>query len=145
MTELSRRRFLQGAAGGGAAVAAGALGVAALKDDAEASSDGLVEWRGVRQAGIVTPRTDYGFVAAYDVVDDDLPRLLRDLTARIDELTQGWPDRLDDIDNAVAAALGHGRAGLRQARRWPPDDHARPRRVTVRPPLRRWATSARPR
>ena len=111
VTELSRRRFLQGAAGGGAAVAAGALGVAALKDDAEASSDGLVEWRGVRQAGIVTPRTDYGFVAAYDVVDDNLPRLLRDLTARIDELTQGWPDRLDDIDNSSLPPSDTGELG----------------------------------
>ena len=111
MTDLSRRRFLQGAAGGGAAVAAGAIGVPALKGEAAASTGGLVDWKGVRQAGIVTPRTDYGFVAAYDVVDEDLPKLLRDLTARIEELTQGWPDRLDRIENEALPPSDTGELG----------------------------------
>lgn len=109
MIPTSRRRFLQGAAGGGAAVAVGALGVPALKGEARA--DGLVNWKGIRQAGIVTPRTDYGFVAAYDVVDDDLPGLLRDLTGRIEELTQGWPDRLDPIANASLPPSDTGELG----------------------------------
>ena len=71
----------------------------------------LVDWRGARQAGVVTPRTDYGFVAAYDVVDDDLPRLLRDITARIEELTQGWPDRLDDVAQASLPPSDTGELG----------------------------------
>ena len=40
----------------------------------------LLPWEGPRQAGIVTERTPYGMVAAFDVVTDDLPRLFRDLT-----------------------------------------------------------------
>ena len=107
----TRRRFLQGAAGGGAAVAAGGIGVPALRGSAQASSDGLVEWNGRRQAGIVTPRTDYGFVAEYDVVADDVPRLLRDLSGRIGELTQGWPDRLDPIGNASLPPSDTGELG----------------------------------
>jgi deferrochelatase/peroxidase EfeB len=113
VAELSRRRLLLGAAGGSAAVAAGALGVSQLGDDdeARASADGLVEWKGPRQAGITTPRTDYGFVAAFDVVTDDLPALLQDLTARIAELTQGYPDRLDPIENASLPPSDTGELG----------------------------------
>ena len=92
-------------------MAAGAIAVPALKGEAEASTGGLVDWRGVRQAGIVTPRTDYGFVAAYDVVDDDLPRLLLDLTGRIRELTQGWPDRLDPVGNESLPPSDTGELG----------------------------------
>ncbi len=40
-------------------------------------------------------------VAAFDVVTDDLETLFQDLTARIAELTQGHPDRLDPISNAA--------------------------------------------
>ena len=104
-------------------MAAGAIGVPALKsDDAEATAGRPARLEGPHaRPGIVTPRTDYGFVAAYDVVDDDLPKLLRDLTGRIEELTQGWPDRLDTSSNDRAAAVGHRRAGLRQAQRRPAD------------------------
>jgi deferrochelatase/peroxidase EfeB len=108
VTPVSRRRFLQGTAAGGAAVAAGAAGlqVARGSDDVE-----LLPWRGPRQAGIVTPRTEYGVVAAFDVIDDDLPGLLRDLTGRIGELTQGWPDRLDPIENASLPPSDTGELG----------------------------------
>ena len=112
MAEVSRRRLLIGAAGGGAAVAAGAIGVAKLGDGDEAqASEGLVEWRGPRQAGITTPRTDYGFVAAFDVVTDDLPELFQDLTARIAELTQGYPDRIDPIGNEALPPSDTGELG----------------------------------
>jgi deferrochelatase/peroxidase EfeB len=111
---LSRRGFIGGAAVGGAAVAAGALVGSQEGGDGDANASGLVPWRGPRQAGIVTPRTAYGTVAAFDVVDDDLPGLLRDLSARIAELTQGWPDRLDPIDDerlppSDTGELGYGR------------------------------------
>jgi deferrochelatase/peroxidase EfeB len=107
---LSRRRFLQGAAGGGAAVAAGTIGVPALTgEDAEAKQ--LLPWKGPRQAGIVSARTAYGMVAAFDVVDDDLPQLLKDLTGRIAELTQGYPDRLDQLSNRALPPSDTGELG----------------------------------
>ena len=80
-------------------------------DDEAAAQEGLLEWRGSHQAGIVTPRTAYGVVAAFDVVDDDLPALLQDLTLRIGELTQGWPDRLDPIENADLPPSDTGELG----------------------------------
>lgn len=108
---VSRRRFFQGTAVGGAAVAAGAIGVLAGADESEAEEPQLVAWDGPRQAGIVTPRTAYGMVAAFEIVDDDLPRLFGDLTARIAELTQGWPDRLDPIDNPALPPSDTGELG----------------------------------
>ena len=113
MSGVSRRRFVQGAAGG-AAVAAGAFGASRLVDgdDAGASESELVPWSGPRQAGIVTPRTSYGMVAAYDVVTDDLEGLFGDLTERIAELTQGRPDRLDPISNAALPPSDTGELGF---------------------------------
>lgn len=113
MTELSRRRLLQGAAGGGAAVAAGTLGIARLTGGSEAqgAENGLVSWRGAHQAGIVSTRTEYAMAAAFEVVDDDLPGLLRDLSARISELTRGYPDRMDPLDNAALPPSDTGELG----------------------------------
>lgn len=108
---VSRRRFFQGTAVGGAAVAAGAAGVLVGADETDANETELVPWNGPRQAGIVTERTAYGMVAAFDVVDDDLPQLFQDLTARIAELTQGWPDRLDPIDNEALPPSDTGELG----------------------------------
>jgi deferrochelatase/peroxidase EfeB len=110
---VSRRRFFQGTAAGGAAVAAGAIGVPALaRGDDGGDDEQLVAWQGPRQAGIVTPRTAYGMVASFDVVSDDLPALFGDLTARIAELTQGWPDRLDDIDDPNLPPSDTGELGF---------------------------------
>jgi deferrochelatase/peroxidase EfeB len=110
---VSRRRFFQGTAAGGAVVAAGAIGVPALAREHDDDDDEqLVAWDGPRQAGIVTPRTAYGMVAAFDVVTDDLPQLFGDLTARIAELTQGWPDRLDDIENPELPPSDTGELGF---------------------------------
>jgi len=112
MTELSRRRLLQGAAGGGAAVAAGTLGLPRLSGSDEAQAgDGLVPWRGPHQAGIVSARTEYAMAAAFEVVDDDLPELLRDITGRVAELTRGYPDRLDPLDNAALPPSDTGELG----------------------------------
>ena len=112
MTELSRRRLLQGAAGGGAAVAAGTLGLPRLTGSDEARADeGLVPWRGAHQAGIVSTRTEYAMAAAFEVVDDDLPGLLRDITGRVSELTRGYPDRLDPLDNAALPPSDTGELG----------------------------------
>jgi deferrochelatase/peroxidase EfeB len=51
-------------------------------------------------------------VAAFTVVSDDLPELFRDLTARIAELTQGHPDRLDPISNASLPPSDTGELGF---------------------------------
>jgi deferrochelatase/peroxidase EfeB len=111
MSGVSRRRFVQGAAGG-AAVAAGAFGAARLLDGEDAGAAELVPWAGPRQAGIVTPRTPYGMVAAYDVVTDDLEGLFGDLTGRVAELTQGRPDRLDPIANESLPPSDTGELGF---------------------------------
>jgi deferrochelatase/peroxidase EfeB len=108
---VSRRRFFQGTAVGGAVVAAGAAGVLVGADESGADEPSLVPWDGPRQAGIVTPRTAYGMVAAFDVVDDDLVSLFQDLTGRVAELTQGWPDRLDPISNAALPPSDTGELG----------------------------------
>ena len=111
MSGVSRRRFVQGAAGG-AAVAAGAFGASRCSTATTRDASELVPWAGPRQAGIVTPRTPYGMVAAYDVVTDDLPGLFGDLTDRIAELTQGRPDRLDPISNAALPPSDTGELGF---------------------------------
>ena len=59
----------------------------------------------------MTERTPYGMIAAFDVVTDDLALLMRDLTARVAELTQGWPDRLDDLTNAALPPSDTGELG----------------------------------
>ena len=93
-------------------MAAGAFGVSRLTDADEARGQGgLLSWKGPRQAGIVTERTPYGMIAAFDVVTDDLALLMRDLTARVAELTQGWPDRLDDLTNAALPPSDTGELG----------------------------------
>lgn len=98
----NRRRLLFGlGAGVGGALAAG-LARADEADpqrfvtDAPASDTMLerVDWRGIHQAGIVTPRPATGVIAAFDVLArtrEDLERLFRTLTARIAFLTQGGP------------------------------------------------------
>jgi len=112
VTEVSRRGLLQGAVGGGAAVAAGTLGLPRLTGDGDARvEEGLVDWRGSHQAGIVSARTEYAMVAAFEVVDDDLPGLLRDITGRVAELTRGYPDRLDPLDNAALPPSDTGELG----------------------------------
>lgn len=112
MTEVSRRGLLQGAVGGGAAVAAGTLGLPRLTGDGDArAGEGLVDWRGAHQAGIVSARTEYAMIAAFEVVDDDLPGLLRDITGRVAELARGYPDRLDPLDNAALPPSDTGELG----------------------------------
>ena len=66
------------------------------------------------------------------MVDDDLPGLLRDLTGRIAELTQGYPDRLDPITNEALPPSDTGELGYDKPRRRPADDHRRLRRFAVR-------------
>ncbi|HEU0023949.1 MAG TPA: Dyp-type peroxidase, partial [Thermoleophilaceae bacterium] len=108
MSVVSRRGLIAG----GAVAAAGAVGATRLLDGDDEARAELLPWQGPRQAGIVTPRTPYGLVAAFDVVTDDLPELFRDLTGRIAELTQGHPDRLDPIANASLPPSDTGELGF---------------------------------
>jgi len=112
VTAVSRRGFLTGGAAAGAGLAAGGLAWGPWGGDAQAG-DGLVEWTGRHQAGITSARTPYAIAAALDVLEGtDLPLLLRDLTGRIAELTQGWPDRLDPAGNAALPPSDTGELGL---------------------------------
>ncbi|WP_245906136.1 iron uptake transporter deferrochelatase/peroxidase subunit [Mycolicibacterium palauense] len=95
-TGFSRRRLL-GAAGVGAAVA-GAAGAGVMAGRASAASSvhteltGPVEFRGVHQAGIVTPAQDRMHFATFDVITDDraeLVQLLREWTHMAERMTQG--------------------------------------------------------
>jgi deferrochelatase/peroxidase EfeB len=97
-----RRRLLLGLGAGVGGVLASGLARAGTADTqhfvADAPSDDAtgerVDWLGVHQAGIVTPRPVTGMIAAFDVLartPDDLARLFRTLTDRIAFLTQGGP------------------------------------------------------
>ena len=84
----------------------------------------------------MTERTPYGMIAAFDVVTDDLALLMRDLTARVAELTQGWPDRLDDLTNAALPPSDTGELGYDRRDDGRLTHHDRLRRRAVRRPLR---------
>lgn len=116
MTRLSRRRFLQGAAAGG--VATGVAGAFAWRpwEPGDDTPDGLLDHRGQRQAGIVSPRTAYAIVAAFDVVTPDLRGVLRDVSGRVAELTAGYPDRLDPLENADLPPSDTGELGYDRRR-----------------------------
>ncbi len=108
-----RRRVLMGlgASGGALAALAGGL-VPASATETEPSDGGnvtaapvssrqdqRVPFHGLHQAGVVTPRPEFGMIATFDVIADrpaDLVRLFRTLNERIALLTQGWtPPPLD--------------------------------------------------
>lgn len=108
-----RRRLLMGlgASGGALAALAGGLvpAVAAEAGPTEAGNvtdapitgghDDRVPYHGVHQAGIVTPRPEFGMIATFDVIASepaDLVRLFQTLNERLLLVTQGWtPPKLD--------------------------------------------------
>jgi deferrochelatase/peroxidase EfeB len=51
-------------------------------------------------------------VAAFDVVTDVLEELFQDLTARVAEISQGHPDRMDPLDNAALPPSDTGELGV---------------------------------
>ena len=93
------RRWLLGAAGVGAVVAGAGIGVAVARDadtqtvDGDADDPaGSVPFRGVHQAGIVTPTQDRLHFASFDVITDDrdeLIDLLQRWTSAAERMTQG--------------------------------------------------------
>jgi deferrochelatase/peroxidase EfeB len=92
---VSRRRFLQVAAGGAVAGAGGATATAALLHDGGSESPGpaRVPFHGRHQAGIVTPAQDRLHFAAFDVLEGasraDLIDLLRSWTAAAAAMAAG--------------------------------------------------------
>ncbi|HPX35602.1 MAG TPA: iron uptake transporter deferrochelatase/peroxidase subunit [Mycobacterium sp.] len=87
------RRTLLGAAGVGAAAAgAGALAGRASAAATPAGLDRPVAFRGVRQAGIITPAQDRMHFCAFDVTTDsksDVVTMLREWTAMAERMTAG--------------------------------------------------------
>lgn len=92
---FSRRRLL-GAAGVSAAVVgaagAGALAGRASAADPQAAMNAAVPFRGVRQAGIVTPAQDRMHFATFDLTTDrrdDVIKMLREWTHMAERMTAG--------------------------------------------------------
>jgi deferrochelatase/peroxidase EfeB len=117
---ISRRRLLGGLAVAGAAGAAGAgaaaVGVPGLLDassgsaDSSASRAGTVPFRGVHQAGIVTPAQDRLLFGAFDVLDGvsraSLVAVLRRWTAMSDRITRGRALGRNDVAAAPPGDTG---------------------------------------
>ena len=103
---VSRRRFLgvAGAASAGALVAtATTLGTDVLAAPPATASvlEGIVQFHGPHQAGIVTPAPDKLLMAAFDVVTNDtneLVDLLRQWTRAARRMTAGQPVGDDNTD-----------------------------------------------
>jgi deferrochelatase/peroxidase EfeB len=97
MTDISRRRFLGLAGAGTAAVAAGAVGLAAGRASAQEPGPDLsaaYPFYGPHQAGILTPAQDRMHFAAFDLTTtsrDELVALLTVWTAAAARMTQGLP------------------------------------------------------
>ncbi|MFW0796971.1 iron uptake transporter deferrochelatase/peroxidase subunit [Gordonia sp. CPCC 205515] len=86
------RRALLGVAGGGLAVAAAGTAAATVLARPEETSARVVDFRGARQAGIVTATQDRLHFAAFDVITSDrseLVRLLQEWTTAAERMTRG--------------------------------------------------------
>jgi deferrochelatase/peroxidase EfeB len=96
---ITRRRLLAatgtfgvGAAGIGAAIAVERSGDAGKEVGKDAEKEAFISFEGTFQSGIVTPRSEHGIVAAFDVTATDreqLVELFRALTATVRELMAG--------------------------------------------------------
>ncbi|MEQ3551687.1 iron uptake transporter deferrochelatase/peroxidase subunit [Pseudonocardia nematodicida] len=100
MTGPVSRRGLLGLAGAGAALAGAgaAAGYGVAREPVAAADDGVVAFRGVRQAGIVTPAQDRMHFVALDLTATDrgaVRDLLRRWTAAAERMTAGQ-DTADD-------------------------------------------------
>nr|WP_090345569.1 Dyp-type peroxidase [Mycolicibacterium malmesburyense]CRL78055.1 Dyp-type peroxidase family protein [Mycolicibacterium malmesburyense] len=98
---LSRRGFITGALGTGAAVGAGAVLAGCSNDEPESSSAGtFVPFEGPHQTGITAlPIPEQGLVASFNVLSKDrdgLKRTLQELTEEIRGLMAGKPPEVRD-------------------------------------------------
>ncbi|MGV0604712.1 Dyp-type peroxidase [Mycolicibacterium sp. XJ1904] len=100
---LSRRGFITGALGTGAAVGAGAALAGCSKDDAAAPAapaGALVPFEGAHQTGIAAlPIPEQGLIASFNVLSKDrdgLKRALQELTEEIRGLMSGKPPEVRD-------------------------------------------------
>ncbi|MQY27825.1 iron uptake transporter deferrochelatase/peroxidase subunit [Nocardia aurantia] len=104
---LSRRALFGGAAASAGVVAGVAAGVTVVQAGhaGAATADRIVDFRGTRQAGIVTPVQDRLHFASFDVITDsrtELVNLLKRWTAAAERMTRGQ----ETVDGG---ATGHGR------------------------------------
>jgi deferrochelatase/peroxidase EfeB len=92
---FSRRRFVTGALGAGAAVGAGAALASCSRADGAAAGPSFVPFEGAHQAGITTlPIPEQGLIASFNVLSPDrgaLTHALRELTEEIRALMAGTP------------------------------------------------------
>jgi deferrochelatase/peroxidase EfeB len=99
---FSRRTFVTGALGAGAAVGAGATLVGCSRDHGETASaaPSFVPFEGVHQAGITTlPIPEQGLIASFNVQSPDragLKHALQELTEEIRALMAGKPPETRD-------------------------------------------------
>ncbi|VEG45899.1 Dyp-type peroxidase family protein [Mycolicibacterium flavescens] len=98
---LSRRGFITGALGTGAAVGAGAALAGCSKDAAPPAAAGaLVPFEGAHQTGITAlPIPEQGLIASFNVLSKDrdgLKRALQELTEEIRGLMAGRPPEVRD-------------------------------------------------
>ncbi len=112
---ISRRRFVAGTLGAGAAVGAAAMvpGCAGRQDDSLPDSPRFVPFEGPHQTGITAlPVPRLGLLASFKVVSDDRSRLalvLRELTDEIRGLMAGRPPEVRDpayppVDSGILGA-----------------------------------------
>ncbi|MGE2719511.1 Dyp-type peroxidase [Mycolicibacterium celeriflavum] len=97
---LSRRGFITGALGTGAAVGAGAVLAGCSTDKPEASAGAFVPFEGPHQTGITAlPIPEQGLIASFNVLSKDrdgLKRTLQELTEEIRGLMAGKPPEVRD-------------------------------------------------
>ncbi len=134
---ITRRDLLIGMAAAGGVAALTSLGYKAIVNKEEDTTEQMVPFHGVHQAGIITPAPAQGLIIAFDVLaknKQDLTRLFKTLTVRIEFLTKGgkippqlnpklppvnsgvmgdriYPDNLT-ITAAIGASLFDDRFGL---------------------------------
>lgn len=115
--QISRRRFVGGAAGAAGLAGAAALGWGAAKeDDQEAGADGLgppvrLPFRGPHQTGITSHAPAAALAASFTLVAedrDDVREVLRELTDEFDVLMGGKPvpDRGENYPPLDTGSLG---------------------------------------
>lgn len=101
---FSRRALLGGAGAGVVAAAAAGVAVGRSTADDDASTAGVVPFRGERQAGITTAAQDRLHFASFDVITDskaDLVDMLQRWTAAAERMTRGE-------ETVAGGAVDHG-------------------------------------
>ncbi len=137
---ITRRDLLIGMAAAGGVAALTSLGYKAISSKEEDTTQDIVPFYGIHQAGIINPSPAQGLIVSFDILGknkQDLTRLFKTLTTRIEFLTKGgkvtqldpklppvnsgvmgdriFPDNLT-VTVAVGASLFDDRFGLSKAK-----------------------------